>query len=351
MTNPRIVVLLGMHRSGTSLTASILEALGVDFGSDFIPANESNPKGYFENAAITRAQIRLNRLLNRRPFTAAGLVDYPEQCWQSRQALEFIDEAEMLVRKELERSSGIWGFKDPHTIKLLPLWEVVFERLGITPVYILAVRHPSEVAASAVKRDHIVPGHGELMWIDHNVAALYYSGFTISVVTDYAAWFSDPLSQARRIMKALGLEWSDDDADLQAVLDSRIDPQLHRQKHTGNAHSPFAQELYQQLQAIAAGADPRQATESLVTRYRSAKQLFDPALTLLESEFRLRQEKEQELKKLKHRLEQIRRVTKTLTGTRSGALLQQYQGLRMRMSNQPADDAPLIRLQRILNKK
>ena len=145
MTNPRIVVLLGMHRSGTSLTASIMQAIGVDFGSDFIAANENNPKGYFENAAITRAQVSLNRLVNRRPFTAAGLVDYPHGFEQSRQALEFIDEVEMLVRRELERATGIWGYKDPHTIKLLPLWQTVFERLEVTPVYILAVRHPPKL--------------------------------------------------------------------------------------------------------------------------------------------------------------------------------------------------------------
>lgn len=351
MTNPRIAVLLGMHRSGTSLTASILEALGVDFGSDFIPANESNPKGYFENAAITRAQIRLNRLLNRRPFTAAGLVDYPEQCWQSRQALEFIDEAEMLVRKELDRSSGIWGFKDPHTIKLLPLWKIVFERLGVTPVYMLAIRHPSEVAASAAKRDHIDPGQGELLWIDQNVAALDSTGFNIPVIVDYAAWFSDPVPQARRLMAALDLEWPDDDRELQAALGDRIEPGLHRQKHSGDAQLPFASELYQQLLAVSAGADLRQATESLVTRYRSAKQLFDPAWYLLEREYRLRKEKERALQSVKHRLEEAKHITNAFTGTRSGALLQQYQMFRRRMSNQPAAGASLVRLQRILDEK
>ena len=349
MTNPRIVVLLGMHRSGTSLTASILEALGVDFGSDFIPANDNNPKGYFENAAITRAQVRLNRLLNRRPFTAAGLVDYPQQCWESRQALEFVDEAEMLVRRGLERSSGAWGFKDPHTIKLLPLWQVVFERCGITPVYILAVRHPSEVAASVAKRDHINHARGELMWCDHNVAALYGTGFNIPAVTDYVAWFSDPLPQARRIVDAVGLQWPDDDTQLRAQLDSRIDPGLHRQKYSGDVQSPFAGELYRQLLLASTGTDLRQATEALVTGYRSAKQLFDPALALLEREYRLHREKDRELRAMNGRLEQVRRITNAFTATRSGALLQQYQMFRMRISNQSPAGAPLLRLKKALN--
>ena len=349
MTNPRIVVLLGMHHSGTSLTASILEALGVDFGSDFIPADEHSRKGYFEHAAISRAHIRLNRLVNRRPFTAAGLVDYPQAFWQSRQALEFIDEVEMLVRKELDRVNGIWGFKDPHTIKLLPLWQVLFDRLGITPLYILAVRHPSEVAASAVKREHINAAQGELIWLDHNVAALHNTGFAIPVVTDYAAWLSDPLPQAHRIMDALGLVWPDDDTDLQAALNDRIDQGLRLQKQAGNGQPSLALELYQQLLAVSAGTNLRQATEALVTRYRSMKQLFDPALALLEREYRLRQEKDRELQALNDRLEQVRRITNAFTATRSGALLQEYQMFRMRISNQPPSGAPLLRLKKVLN--
>ena len=351
MTNPRIVVLLGMHRSGTSLTASIMQALGVDFGSDFIAANENNPKGYFENAAITRAQVRFNRLVNRRPFTAAGLVDYPQGFEQSRQALEFIDELEMLVRRERERAKGIWGYKDPHTIKLLPLWKTVFERLEVTPVYVLAVRHPSEVSASAVKRDHINAAQGELLWLDQNVAALHNTGFDIPVVTDYAAWFADPLPQARRIMDALGLVWPDDEAGLLATLHDRIDPGLRRQKHSGNARSSFAGEFYSQLLKASAGADLRQATEPLVNRYCSAKQLFAPAFSLLEKESRLHADKRRELHMLLDRQEQARRILHAVTATRSGALLQKYQMFRMRISNQSAAGAPLERLQRILDEK
>ena len=362
MVNPRIVVLLGMHRSGTSLTASILEALGVDFGSDFIPANENNPKGYFENAAITRAQVRFNRLVNRRPFTAAGLVDYPQGFEQSRQALEFVDELEMLVRKELECASGIWGYKDPHTIKLLPLWKTVFERLGVTPVYVLAVRHPSEVAASAAARDHIKADQGELLWLDQNVAALHHTGFDIPVVTDYAAWFADPLPQARRLMEVLGLVSQDDDAGLLAVLQDRIDSSLHRQKHSGSAQLPFAGELYQQLLAVSAGADPRQATESLVNRYRSAKHLFAPAWTLLETEYQrrlakeqeielLRHEKDAELGRMKRQLRKIEGIVDTFLGSRTGVLLYQYQVYRRRLFNKLPEGAPLVQLKRILDER
>lgn len=43
---PRVVVILGMHRSGTSVLSAGLEALGVEFGENLIPPRPDNPKGY-----------------------------------------------------------------------------------------------------------------------------------------------------------------------------------------------------------------------------------------------------------------------------------------------------------------
>ena len=152
-------------------------------------------------------------------------------------------------------------------------------------------------------------------------------------------------------MDALGLVWPDDDAGLLAALHDRIDPGLHRQKHSGNARSPFAGEFYSQLLKASAGADLRQATEPLVNRYCSAKQLFAPAFSLLEKESRLHAEKRRELQILQERLEQARLIIHAFAATRSGALLQKYQMFRMRISNQSAAGAPLERLQRILDEK
>ena len=40
---------LGWFSVGTSLTASFLEALGIDMGRDLVPADEHNRRGYFED--------------------------------------------------------------------------------------------------------------------------------------------------------------------------------------------------------------------------------------------------------------------------------------------------------------
>jgi hypothetical protein len=46
---PSVLIVTGMHRSGTSLTAAFLQAIGVDLGDKLLQGNYGNPKGYFED--------------------------------------------------------------------------------------------------------------------------------------------------------------------------------------------------------------------------------------------------------------------------------------------------------------
>ena len=49
----RSLVILGMHRSGTSALAGLVQLLGVNLGEDLLPAMpEVNEKGFFEHQEI-----------------------------------------------------------------------------------------------------------------------------------------------------------------------------------------------------------------------------------------------------------------------------------------------------------
>jgi len=347
-----------MHRSGTSLAASVLQSAGVDFGDDFVPANEHNPQGYFEDVAINRVHIRVNRLLNRRPLTAAGLADYPASFRKSRQAKDCIDELEMLVRKRLEHTDQVWGFKDPHTINFLPLWDELFRRIGARPVYVLAIRHPSAVAASTVKRDGISAGHGELLWIDQNIAALRHTAYRIPVIVDYDGWFAAPLVQAQRMLAALGLE--PDVPGLEALLQDIINPGLNHQPVAGEMRLPFAGELYRQLIQVIDGADLEESTRPMVDRYRQAKDLFAPALELLECEHRLRHSKEHELELLQldmqqqvngltRRLNLLAELASTFLASRTGRLVYRYQLTKRQLTRRDKEGAALLQLKKLLD--
>ena len=68
------IVVAGMHRSGTSLVASVLSMLGVSLGSTLLGADRNNPKGYFEDTDFLR--------LNREMLAAATIAGEPgHQDW------------------------------------------------------------------------------------------------------------------------------------------------------------------------------------------------------------------------------------------------------------------------------
>ena len=59
-----VVPILGMHRSGTSMLASILSVLGVKLGPHLLPPNLDNPLGFFEDRFFLQTNIALLKFLN-----------------------------------------------------------------------------------------------------------------------------------------------------------------------------------------------------------------------------------------------------------------------------------------------
>ncbi len=147
LSDARIVCITGMHCSGTSATARILNLLGVDLGPPEVgaPARRTNTRGLWEHPALTRIGERILR-------TLGGSWDAPpplEPGWQESAELDAHREAALAVLEPAFGSAPLWGWKDPRSALLLPFWEHL---LG--PLHLVAcIRSPNDVAASLVKRD------------------------------------------------------------------------------------------------------------------------------------------------------------------------------------------------------
>lgn len=142
MTGP--ICITGMHRSGTSLTASWLERCGLAIhdGSLIAPA-EGNRRGHFEDrefvvlhAAVLDEQ-RLGGSVGWKVRTGTP-VTFPA----GRRA-----EAEELVRRR-QAKFGVWGWKDPRTVLFLDQWKAMVPELKVLLVW----RPAGEVVHSLVRR-------------------------------------------------------------------------------------------------------------------------------------------------------------------------------------------------------
>lgn len=156
---PPPVIVMGMHRSGTSLVAGMLGALGVYVGPEFGPvagtdlvstAQRGRQTGYAEAAAF----FRLNELLLRVARCSWCRV---EPFLRRRSQPAWAAAAELLLRVHTGRSllrdflqplpetyQGAWGWKDPRNSLTLPLWRRLFPEARIIHV----IRDSESVARS-----------------------------------------------------------------------------------------------------------------------------------------------------------------------------------------------------------
>jgi hypothetical protein len=251
MTQP-IVVVLGMHRSGTSLLANILNVLGIDFGQQLLPANLHNEAGYWEQTEIYQTQEALLHCLGRNWSGPAWTNPFPLEWHRVPELQPFKDQLIAIIRKELAQTKGVWGFKDPRTSRLLPLWKEIFDELQLEPLYLLAVREPSAVVESILKRDGLPASRAELLWLLHNHEAVRDAGAGLRLVVDYDRWFTAPREQSRVVAEALNLPWPDSADTLVAEIQQRIRPELrHCQAPLASSLLPFVTETYAALRHAA----------------------------------------------------------------------------------------------------
>src|SRR5467141_3160443 len=126
----RVVVILGADRTGTSLCTNILSALGMRLGPRLLPGDQFNENGYFEEPEIYRVHELILAALERSWDMLEAIYPFPPQWWQLPTMDPFRDALVDLVRRRSSEGPGIWGFKDPRTATLLPLWNEVFRICG-----------------------------------------------------------------------------------------------------------------------------------------------------------------------------------------------------------------------------
>jgi hypothetical protein len=148
----RIIVILGMDRSGTSLLAQLLERMGVWFGEqeDLVGPSYINERGHYEYIPIVRVQEQL--LKNLFNVTQLFKGDLPRG-WHRQEAVQALYKEALVshVSRAIKRAKlrgKPFGFKDTRTARVLPMWQEIFEELSVEPVYLETWRDPQAVYMS-----------------------------------------------------------------------------------------------------------------------------------------------------------------------------------------------------------
>src|SRR6187402_2790994 len=135
------VLVLGMHRSGTSALARVLNLLGCDLPKTLIGSNKSNETGHWESEAIARFN---DRLLASAGSTWDDWLAFNPGWFSSPKAAQFHEEALSVLDEEFG-NSRFFVLKDPRICRLAPFWMNVLAAQGTVPRILLPVRNPMEV--------------------------------------------------------------------------------------------------------------------------------------------------------------------------------------------------------------
>jgi hypothetical protein len=280
-----IVLVLGMHRSGTSLCSHLLSALGVDM-ADELPGpgktslEPDNPRGHWERWEIVEFHDRIFRLFNRDYFGRFHDFALPVAWWAEPRVTQI--RREIVAFLETRMGDGYFGFKDPRTVRLMPVWHQIFNELKLAPKVVLCLRNPAQVARSLNARDGLDPEIGEYRWLVHMIDFFRYCSNFDYCAIKYEDWFANPAVNIEKLKKFLDLPWQQSEADLALLLSDVVDPGA---RHDAPTHQEAGQPLVRTLYQLASrdGQDgARDQIAYIVSQFVSFQQLQRPFLRAFE---------------------------------------------------------------------
>jgi len=280
-----IVLVLGMHRSGTSLCSHILSALGVDM-ADKIPGpgatspQPSNPRGHWERWEIVEFHDRILGLFNREYLGHFHDFALPVAWWADPRVVQI--RREIVAFLEQRMGSEYFGFKDPRTVRLMPVWHQILSELKLAPKIVLCLRNPAQIGRSLSVRDGLDPEIGEYRWLVHIVDFFRYTKNFDFCTVEYEEWFNNPSVNIEKLQKFLDLQWQQSEADLALVLSGIIDPSArHDDSDHREAGQPLVRTLYK-LASRAAQDGERDQIAYIASQFVSFQQLQRPFLQVFE---------------------------------------------------------------------
>ena len=231
--SPVAVCVVGMHRSGTSALTRLLNLLGVDLGRTLLDPSDDNPKGFWENREIVDCH---SDLLNAFGSYLDDFISLPDG-WETRpEAAPFRERLLKILRSDFAQSR-LWGFKDPRTCRLLPLWHELLKENGNDGRFILMVRHPAEVHASLARRSGYPVNKSMLVTLTHVLEAERQTRGHKRVAVTYDQVMFDWMGTVGRIGKTLEIQWPNAPESVAGQFSQFLDPALRH--HRSQAPAPI----------------------------------------------------------------------------------------------------------------
>ncbi|WIW52977.1 glycoside hydrolase family 99-like domain-containing protein [Mesorhizobium mediterraneum] len=212
------IMVLGMHRSGTSALTRAISLLGAGLPKNMLGANPTNETGHWE-------PLRLMELHDRMLAEAGSRWDD----WRAFDLSDLSKARARLYRAEIARlideeygNAPLLVLKEPRISRFVPLYADVLKSMKIDQRYVLASRNPLAVIASLGKRGGSTLGFGALLWLRHELEAECSTRGAPRVFVSYEGMVQNWRLALEKIGTALDLVWPRPIEEAAAEVDAHI---------------------------------------------------------------------------------------------------------------------------------
>ncbi|MFA5950035.1 MAG: glycosyltransferase [Hyphomicrobium sp.] len=197
------ILVLGMHRSGTSALTRVLSLLGAALPKNVLGPGLGNDTGHWEPSRIAD--------LNDELLTELG------SAWSDWRRLDFdplaakrLQYYKSKIRRLIEEEYGdepLFVLKEPRICRIVPLYRAVLEGMGIAVRPVLAFRNPLSVAASLKARNETDDSQAQLYWLRHVFDSEFATRGLPRAVVSYEGLLVDWRGATAPLAGRLGISW------------------------------------------------------------------------------------------------------------------------------------------------
>ena len=276
-TSRRAVLVVGMHRAGTSAMARVLSLRGATLPEHVMPPNYGNATGYWEPERVVELNDRMLEYFGvewNDPFAAYQLP--PVEAIPTR----FVAEAIQILEQEYA-GSELFVLKDPRCTLLHEFWRHVLTVADIRLCPVVVMRPFEEVAESLIRRDGTSAVGAALLYIAYGLEAakVAESGAT---ATTYQQLLADWRATTDRIASDQKFSWPISGARMAREVEAFLQPSKPVAPHPlrlPGTLADWATQVWNWFDAAAHGKPrPASALDGIRGELEAAMAVFAPLL-------------------------------------------------------------------------
>lgn len=269
-TKRNCFLILGAHRSGTSLITRLVTMLGINLPSNVVGPGPGNEAGHWEPLKLVEFHEGMLAELGSTWYDWTPL-DFETLSGTRREQLS--DDIGKLVLAGFGGSANIC-IKDPRITRFAGFFSEAIQKIGYNVIVLIALRNPLDVCNSLIDRDAFWPAGYDrtdamLHWLSHMLAAERFARHHVHTIVSYEAVMADPIAAISRAFELVGIQThitvSDAADDIRAFVDADLQHHAHEPEQllTNPLCSGWIADTFAALRQIESGHNTSVARESL----------------------------------------------------------------------------------------